>query len=324
MKRPWIQALVLLITVAILVAIYAHIDLRALAERLIEVHPGYFALALLLFIPQILVTSARWHIMMRDIRPMTFLESLRMVMAGKALNALVPSKLGEMSKAFFLKQGASVDTGRSVSAVVLEKAFDLGGLCAILLLGALLTPSRTESVWAGALVGAGVLAGLGAVVLLPLGSAAGAMARAGGRMGKLWSLLAGWEAVLEVWKRGRGGRLAGLVFLSLLLWTLHVAQIYLFFPSLRQIVPLVPAMTYIPLAILAGLLPITLAGMGTRDTALIFLFAPHADPAVTAGVGILCTMRYWMDTLLGVPFFHRYTSRLARGRVPEPREVEPQ
>jgi hypothetical protein len=54
--------------------------------------------------------------------------------------------------------------------------------------------------------------------------------------------------------------------------------------------------------------------MGTRDSALILLFAPYADAALVAGVGLLCSMRYWMDTLLGVPFFHGYTSRMGDPR----------
>jgi hypothetical protein len=28
-----------------------------------------------------------------------------------------------------------------------------------------------------------------------------------------------------------------------------------------------------------------------------------------AGIGLLCTVRYWVDTLMGVPFFHQLAAR---------------
>jgi len=54
----------------------------------------------------------------------------------------------------------------------------------------------------------------------------------------------------------------------------------------------------VPIAIFVGLLPITLAGIGTRDGALVALIAPHA---VAALVGLFSTLRYVVMALLGVP-----------------------
>ena len=308
--RSWMKAMAMVCTVGILLAIYAHIDLSQLLQRLMNVHPGYFALALFLFIPQVLVTSVRWRTMVSRIRPMDLGESVQMVMAGKALNALVPSKLGEISKAYFLKMGAQVDTAQSVSAVILEKVLDMGGLCTMLLLGVLLSPESNELIWVGAAIAGGVLASVTILLLLPLGAVGEALCKRGGRWKRLGQLLAGCHVVLTGWK-GRGGALPRILMLSMLVSGLHMLQIYLFFPSLRHPVPLAPALAYIPLGILAGLLPITIGGMGTRDSALILLFSSYADPAVMAGIGLLCSLRYWMDTLLGVPFFHWYTSRMA-------------
>ncbi len=311
-RRSAVKLLALACTAGILAAIYAHIDLSQLLHRLLDAHPGYFALALFLFIPQILVTSVRWRVMMARIRPLDLGESIRMVMAGKALNALVPSKLGEMSKAYFLKMGAQVDMAQSVSAVILEKILDMGGLCTMLLMGIILTPESSEAVWLGGAISAGVLVSMTLLFLLPLGALGQLLSRGGKLAGRVGQLLTGWQAVLAGWK-GRGGALPWILVLSVLLWGLHVLQIYLFFPSLRHPVPLAPALAYIPLGIVAGLLPITIGGMGTRDSALILLFSTYADPAVMAGIGLLCSLRYWMDTLLGVPFFHWYTSKMSGG-----------
>jgi glycosyltransferase 2 family protein len=314
-RQAIIRLLAGLVTLAILVAIYIHIDMGSMVQRLRHAHLGFFALAVSLFIPQVLVACLRWQFMMRGIRHFSLAESLHMVMASKALNALVPSKLGEMSKAFFLKQDGRVDSVQSVSAVLMEKLFDMGGLCSMLLAGCLFNPETNKTIWVLATTISGsALAIVGLVFVLPMRSLGQRLAMWGGGWVRVSLILSGWETVISLW-RLRKGTLPLLVGLTALLSSLHVMQIYLFFPALRHPVPLGPALMNIPLGLIAGLLPITIAGMGTRDSALIVLFAPYADASVVAGVGLLCSLRYWVDTFLGVPFFHRYTSRM--GQAPQ-------
>jgi uncharacterized protein (TIRG00374 family) len=244
---------------------------------------------------------------------MKFSESLRLVLAAKALNALLPSKLGELSKAYFLKVDAQVVASKALSAVVLEKALDLGGLCTVLLAGVVLAPDWTRTIGLGAIIALGVLVVLCLVLVLPLKVLFGKLKDIHPWLTRFARFLEGWDEVIGGWK-GRGGMLPGILLLSIFLWCLHVLQIYLFFPSLNEVVPVAPALAFIPLAILIGLLPVTIGGMGTRDSALIFLFAAYAGAPVVAGVGLLCSMRYWVDSLLGVPFFHRYASRVGEDK----------
>jgi glycosyltransferase 2 family protein len=270
-----------------------------------QMHMGFFLLALSLFVPQILVTALRWQYMVWDVCPMGTLDATRLILAGKALNALVPSKLGEMSKAYFLKTRANLDLSKGGALVVLEKALDVLGLCTLLLIGVLLTPQHGPVETSATLV-----AGLAIVVVAGI-----CTCRSGGLQRRLRSksdlaqrlatLLESWEAILAKWK-AHSTRLACIVLLSVGLWFLHLVQIYLFFVALHSSVAAKTVFAYVPLSIFIGLLPLTIAGMGTRDWALIWLFAPYESAVVMAGVGVLCSLRYWMDTLLGLPFFHHY------------------
>jgi uncharacterized protein (TIRG00374 family) len=308
-KERLTKFLAAVFTVATLVVVYSHIDLHLLLRYLSDVHPVYLGLAVFAFLPQILVASLRWRIMIAGVRRVTLMESVRLNMAGKALNALVPSNMGEMSKAYFLKRDdAGVDMACAVSAVLLEKMLDLWGLCAVLLLGVILTPEPTPAVWTGWLIAGAVLAGIGVILILPVEVLGRPFANRGYRLSKIADFFAGWDMLL----RGLKARDHGLVKtlgLSVLVWMLHVLQLYLFFPTLRHPVPVAPALAYLPLAVLAGFLPVTVGGMGTRDSALILLFASYADSALMAGIGLLCTVRYWVDTLMGVPFFHQLAAR---------------
>lgn len=295
-----------LATVLVLVLLYTRIDLPALLQQLQQMDRVFFLLALSLFGPQLFVAALRWRWMVQDVYPMGLPEATRLILASKALNALVPSKLGEMSKAYFLKTRANLALSTGSALVVLEKALDVVGLCTLLLVGVFLAP-RHGAVEALATLMAGLAMAL--VVGLCTCNTGGLRRWLHGRRGLApqgLALLDSWETILTRWK-AQQVRLAGIVLLSLGLWLLHLAQIYLFFVALRSHVAVQTVFAYVPLSIFIGLLPLTIGGMGTRDSALILLFAPYENAVVMAGVGVLCSLRYWLDTLLGLPFFQRYT-----------------
>ena len=339
LKAKLTKWIAILLTIAILVAIYSQIRFNDLVTVVANIHPWYFALALSIFIPQFLVTALRWRIMMAGLYKMSMWSAFRMVMAGKALNAIAPSKMGEMSKAIFLKREGATDLAPALTAVVLEKVLDVGGLCVVLLMGALFWRDPGNYVWWSAmLISVGFVVAAAGVLLIPLQPFGKLLLRISPKLANVTKLFDAWDLVLSHWKSSVWQFLA-IIGLSILLWSVHVLQIYLFFPSLflghTPPIALPPAafiVANIPLAIFVGLLPIAMAGMGTRDAAFIYLFGgfsasflPVVDPALTgaaaqeaarqllvatmAGVGLLCSMRYWVDTVVGIPFFHMYASK---------------
>lgn len=319
MKRLALRWGALACSMAILGVIYAHTDLRAMTERLWSPDPLWLGTALMCFLPQILVSATRWWLMGEGWAHMSWAESFGMVMAGKALNALLPSKLGEMSKAYFLRERSAHAVAKGLPAVLMEKILDLAGLCSWMLLGAAVAPSGSPAMTAAWLISLGVIGGTSLIFLVPMGRWSGLWAEEGrGLKSRIGQMLLGWDWLLRHW-RAKKAVTAGVMSLSLLLWGLHLLQIYLFFPSLGQSIEPGAVLAYVPLSLLVGLLPISLAGMGTRDTALIVLFAPYVDGATMAGIGILCTMRYWADTLMGVPFLHRYALNTVKNKGLESR-----
>jgi uncharacterized membrane protein YbhN (UPF0104 family) len=79
----------------------------------------------------------------------------------------------------------------------------------------------------------------------------------------------------------------------------------MFARALNAAPPFVAAMALASLAILAGLVPVTLAGIGTRDAALIYLFRDYLTPEGGAALGLLCTLRYLMPAIAGLPHLGR-------------------
>ncbi len=309
------------LTGVILAVIYSRIDLGALVGLFANIHPWYFAAAMSVFVLQFFVTALRWRVMLVGIHPMTVWGAFKMVMAGKALNAIAPSKLGEMSKAYFLKKEGATELGPALSAVVLEKVLDMAGLCAVLLIGALFwRDTGNPTWWVAMLISGGFIVATAVLLIVPLKPLGALFTRIHPKLEKIEKLMRGWDDVLDRWK-DHPAAFASILVLSVVLWSVHVLQISLFFPTLRQSVPVAFTVANIPLAIFVGLLPLTFAGMGTRDAAFIFLFAPYAGAPAMAGVGLLASMRYWVDTVVGIPFFNLYATKAVGTRTQTEREA---
>jgi uncharacterized protein (TIRG00374 family) len=122
------------------------------------------------------------------------------------------------------------------------------------------------------------------------------------KMGASWS-----EMHAYFW--ASKARLAKVTLTSVFIWFLHLLQIWMFILALRAWAPFLANLALSPLAILAGLFPLTFAGVGTRDAALVLFYAPYFAGPTAAALGLLCTARYVLPAIGGLPFAGGYLSR---------------
>jgi hypothetical protein len=123
---------------------------------------------------------------------------------------------------------------------------------------------------------------------------------------KLATLSSSWQEMHDYFWADKS-RLALVSGTSVFIWFLHLLQIWLFIFALKATVPLLTNLALSPLAILAGLLPVpTFGGAGTRDGALVALYAPYFAAPTALALGLLCTARYILPALGGLPFAGRY------------------
>jgi uncharacterized protein (TIRG00374 family) len=307
----------LAVSAAILALLYWLVDVGRMVRALGAADLGWLVAALALTYPLLAITAFRLTLIGRAKAKLSFAYAQRLVLIASALNLMLPSKMGDIAKAYVIAEQGRMPGPEAVALVILEKALDLAALLAWCVVAVAL-------VWDGSAL-AGVLlacaaAALGLCCLLVGWSGGAAMALAliahvlPGRMGeKIGSLGDGWVAMLGTyWRSPR--RAVATIALSLALWLGHLLQIWLFVLALDHAVPFVDSAAYAALAILAGLLPFTFAGIGTRDAALIFFFQPYLAPAAGAVLGLLCTLRYLLPGLAGVPFLGHSMSMARRIR----------
>lgn len=312
----------LFITVILIAAILFNVDRAQLWENLKATRGLPFAFAMLLFIPQNLIMAYRWKRMASHFTLIGWGRALAMILASQSLNIVLPSKMGDLTKAVFLKRTGSLDLPRATNLVVFEKMLDMGSLCFLAVCGVALAFATRLQVDAGAhfvsfalvtaLISGAVLGLIATLYLVPINRLPfyerllGMLGGPGsGLRSKFHRLFVSSHEVMTLLqqKHARRGLLAAL---SVGLWLLHLLQIYCFFVSLDAAVPPRAFVALMPLAIFVGLLPISLFGVGTRDAAMIYLFGPFHPASTVAGVGFYVSLRYVVPAIAGLPFLNRY------------------
>jgi uncharacterized membrane protein YbhN (UPF0104 family) len=323
------------VSLGILALIYWKIDFARMLPVFAGCDPFWMAASLGMVVPLTLATAWRLQQLMPRRGQLGFGEANRLILVASVLNLVLPSKMGDIAKAWFMRERGHMSGSLSLALVVFEKTCDMLSLlwwCVFGLawvkwtgadaLAAFRVPAWVEGplaaagwsggdlfFWACALVVGGCLA-LGTALI---GSPAfarfffGAAARwAPGKVaGKLGKLEAAWaEMHGYFWQSKR--RLLLVAGTSVFVWFLHLLQIWLFIWALRASCPFTANLALSPLAILAGLLPLTFAGVGTRDAALVLFYAPYFAAPTAAALGILCTARYLLPALGGMPFAGEY------------------
>jgi hypothetical protein len=307
----------IMVTAIILYLIYSKIDFQRFSRIFVEMEIGWFGLALLLFAVSALLSSYRFVLLLSDAAPINVFKALRLYLAGNSLNMVLPSKMGDMSKAFFLKEEEGTGFSVGLSSVIAEKVLDVSGLSVVMLLGIQFIPDN-ESLTSGVRA---AVAAFGLVFLsLPF-----VLYFFDFEKVKLIVLLQRFHffkkavSALHNYREGIKAdrpKLVLIVLLSIILWFVQVGQIFFFFRAFSEEAEPLLSFALVPIAIFIGLIPIAFAGIGTRDKALIVLFGWYGYPHdLMAAVALMCTLRYIVPALAGLPFMAKY---IAEGRrIPE-------
>ncbi|MFQ6010364.1 MAG: lysylphosphatidylglycerol synthase transmembrane domain-containing protein [Candidatus Aenigmatarchaeota archaeon] len=307
-KNIFKKALPPLITVIIISFILSRINLQSLYFHFSTMNIFILLVSLLLFVPITLIKSERWRYIIREYCKISSKKALKITFLGASFMVITPSQLGDMVKADFLKREGSMPLRRGVPSIFFEKALDLMALCILCIVGILLVGLTTILVT--------ILAGAAAIVFAFIFMYVVVLSKSR-ILRRIMNIFFRIKHIGEFVKEAYNfmlqtksmNKLLGYILLSVFLWAVHLLQIYLFFlafgfyPSTELVLALVPP------AILTGLLPITIAGIGTRDSMLLLLFGEYAPTIPTAavmGVAVFCSIRYLIPAIPGTLFLKEY------------------
>ena len=310
--RNWATIVGLIVSALLLVGLYSRVDLAAVWAVLRGGNLMWVILSIGSIVPITLILALRFYWVAPPGGLPSYLEAVRLTLVTIAFNLFLPSKSGDLVKSYFVAKRSDVRTGTALSIIVYERLCDLFGLIACCLVGWLISPPFEGGIPTAAWT---LIAGVGALCLVLLASerSAGWLYQIAHyllpkqRLTRLHKVAAGWPD-LHAAIRGRRARV---LILSIGLWVGHMAQMWLFTFAVSTSLPFTTSMSLFALALLAGQLPLTFAGFGARDVALVVLLSGHMPAAAAAAVGLLSATRGFVPSLAAVPIVRPYLAVLA-------------
>lgn len=307
------RLLSLVVSAALLAIIYWRIDVRALLPVFRHCDPFWMTASLGMVVPLTLCTAWRLRQLMPPAARLDWGEANRLILVASVLNLVLPSKMGDLAKAWFMRERGHLSGGLALALVVFEKSCDMLSLLVWCVFGLLLYPEKSWLFWSMTVgVGGGLIIGLlliGSTAFAGLFFATGVRFAPPKLAARLASLHEAWDEMHGYFWKSKA-QLFRVSATSIFVWFMHLAQVWMFILALRAWVPFTTNLALSPLAILAGLMPLTFAGIGTRDAALLFFYQPYLAAPTAAALGILCTARYVLPALAGWPFASGYLTRM--------------
>jgi len=252
-------------------------------------------LAMVLTVPFLILKALRWHMLLRAGRcQATFLEAFISLLGGMGVALLTPARLGEVTRAAYLPEPRKLRVG---ALVMVDKVYDVIVLALLSVAGATVLVSPLLAFGLGAAGLVGVFCALRARDLRSLFA-----------LGRKLPLYAKVDKVLTEF--AEFGPQVGLACLLLTLGSFLVvlAQYYIILHAWNlgsaQIV-----IYCFPMVVLTNVVPLTVAGLGTREGAAILLLGHYGVPKSIAGTSAF--LMFFMNTALPglvgaliTPFYH--------------------
>jgi uncharacterized protein (TIRG00374 family) len=266
----------------VLIAIVASVDLGDVVDQIGKSDYRYLIAVIALIFPQVALRALRWQrLMAQQGIDCPIRLALVFYFAAIYIGLITPGRMGEVGKCFFLKQNGIAGVAQSLPSVVLDRLLDLYVL-GLIALGALyFMPLRPLASWILALL---AILAAGSPWLLFKG------VRAGGRWGgaiDAWLLRIGprWRETWHTFAHGSLSlitpRLIEALALTLLSYLLYFTQVCLIGQAIDLPLGCGPIAMVTAVAILVGYVPITIAGLGTREATLLLLFGQYGIPAAS-------------------------------------------
>lgn len=279
------------VSVVLLWLLFSTYDISDVLARLFTVKAGFLALALLTEIVAIGLATWRWDIILRQIGvQLGFAAALPIVFIGLFFNQVLPSNLGGDAMRIWrvFKRGA--DLVYAVGSVMLDRIVALLGMVLLVLACLPFAPGLTnDPLLLRALIAVVVITFAGLVFLLALE-----------RILPLARRLATHSAMQKLTGLSRDMRRfllsisasAPAVILSICNQILMVILIYALAQGLNIGVSFIECLVLIPPVVLISMLPISFAGWGVREGAMVAAFgfvgvAPGDAIAISVIFGLI-------------------------------------
>lgn len=218
-----------------------------------------------------------------------FWESLFIKLSIAPLKGLIPFKAGEILRCGYLHRRHSIKMSKCLKAVMAYFILALIALLAFFIIGVLTGGPRILF----GFTSKGVI--LGVISLMTL------------------FLFGKFKPFRLFLSSHKAARIIRIITLALVIRFFEFSAFFLICRSLGVVIPFVSILFFLPMAILAANLPLTLFGMGTRETAVLLLFSGFASQEKLLSCSLLYSFAYFiLPAIIGLACLAPFINALTR------------
>lgn len=240
----------------------------------------------------------RWKKLVSICYQIRFLKAAKIYFYGEGLNLILPSKLGDLSKAAFLKSNKVCPLPYANGTVIYEKILDLLSIITIFLYSFLskgdLTLNNQVQIFTSIFIL--FLCIITIFNLHRIGSIIENLAPV-----KYKNIVISILDFLKFFKILKQNFFSIFLFLfcSILFWAGHIFQIYLFILAANIDITYTQVLLYMPVVLIISLIPVSIAGFGTREISLLYFFEGFTSPENIVLASLMISLRYFVPGFLG-------------------------
>lgn len=304
---PWFRAG---LSVALLGYLASQIDMAETARAILAINPAHLLTAVALVVVDRVLMLSRWWLLVRRAGMAIPLKSAVWVyLVGSYLGNFLPSGVGaDAARAFVLARRTERGID-SVAMVAMDRYLGLYSLALLAVLGLVLWTGQGDSDLQGWSIALAVLVTVGAGAFLWADRLLAPIIPANWST-RIWFNRASRLAEAMSRYRRYPSLLAALTALSLVVQIVRVAQAYVLGEGLGFDVSFSYYLAFMPIGILAILLPVSIGGFGFGQGVIVWLLRPAGVPdALSLAMSTLYVLMGVLSTLPGALLHFRSRSR---------------
>ncbi len=278
-------------TLALYALVFYKIDVRALGARLQTAHLGWVGLGVLVYAAGQWLSALKWQLMMRPVRlAVPYLRMVAFYFIGMFFNIFLPTIVGgDAVKAILLARETGAPA-RATMSVFMERNTGLLALLTIATIAAWFAPPvevlglslfvLTLVLFGGFIAANLVLADRRAYRLVDYVIGMTPLSRMRSRASSLYEAIVPYRSDVPIVALG--------VALSFVFQVVVILVVFLNAKALDQSVPVAALAVFVPLISLAGMLPVSVNGLGIREALYLLLFGRiGVPPDVAVSMAVL-------------------------------------
>lgn len=126
----------LIVTVVLFWLLFRQVDILLFLRYLSESRWSYVLAGMALYLSSFVVRGLRWRVLLGHLKQVPLPEAIRLVVAGYAVNNVLPGRIGEFTRAYLAGNRNGISRTAALASIFVERIFD--GLTVFLILAALL------------------------------------------------------------------------------------------------------------------------------------------------------------------------------------------